>query len=345
MSLIELLVVVTIIGLLAVAVLPNLAGGNGQREVRIAAGTVSSQLMRGSSLAIEQRRQAGVWLEPLQSRPWACIDLFSATTLDPYQGELSDSAFTVVPTVNDPLKAAINPHPRNGTNDFSAITSMTRPDPKTSVAGNFGIDGNLIQFEGRGPLFEIKFTRNPDSGRPQFMALMRSAVGQTTANTLWPAPGIPHSFSVYRLPTRQGQPLSLPGGAAIDLYWSEIGGTLLSNPSLYTPQSRIVILYGRTGAFSEVCFLATAAGAGSTRRLPAGGVVFFLVGRADRCGLPAVSNPTEQNPGANWQYPESFWVGLDPQTGITKVAEVRPNATTVLESQEYIRAGLTAVRL
>ena len=62
MSLIELLVVVAIIGLLGVTVLPNLAGRNGQRETRLAAGAVSSQMMRGRSLAIEQRRQAGVWL-------------------------------------------------------------------------------------------------------------------------------------------------------------------------------------------------------------------------------------------------------------------------------------------
>ena len=76
MTLVELLVVVAIIGLLAVTVLPNLAGADGQREVRNAAGAVSSQLSRGPALAIEQRRSAGLWLEPLASNPWACIDLY-----------------------------------------------------------------------------------------------------------------------------------------------------------------------------------------------------------------------------------------------------------------------------
>jgi len=93
MTLVELLVVVAIIGLLAVTVLPNLAGTDGQREVRLAAGTVSSQLTRGPALAIEQRRSAGIWLEPVASNGWACIDLYSAVVPPPYRGDSFNAAF------------------------------------------------------------------------------------------------------------------------------------------------------------------------------------------------------------------------------------------------------------
>ena len=340
MTLVELLVVVAILGMLAVTVLPNLAGADGQREVRIAAGAVSSQLTRGPSLAIEQRRSAGVWLEPLAANPAACIDVFSAIVPTPYRGDSFDAAFEVAPNPFG-VQADLVPSPNS-----AAVASL-------ATLGDFSASGNLIQFNDSGPLFEIRAggTSSP------YVALLRNLSGQSASNTIWPAPDpATHPFAIFRLPTRMGQPLVLSGGAAIDLAWSGMGTTrfssaplqgddsnLWSRDSNFVPGSKIVILFDSAGSASELCYVAISSG--QTRRLPITGPVYLLVGRLDRCGLPFLATPTKQNPGANWQYPDSFWVGIDPQSGIVKVTEVVPNSTTCLQSQGYIRTGLTAVRL
>jgi hypothetical protein len=153
---------------------------------------------------------------------------------------------------------------------------------------------------------------------------------------------------------RLGQPLVLGGGAAIDLFWSGMGNTQFSSDPRYVaagggslnpalPPARISLLWNASGALSEVCFLST--GSAPTVRIPVTSPVYLLVGRVDRCGQGYVPAPTKQSPGANWQAPDAFWIGIDPQSGIVKVTEVKPKAISAPDSQEYIRAGLTAVRL
>jgi prepilin-type N-terminal cleavage/methylation domain-containing protein len=340
MTLVELLVVVAIIGLLAVTVLPNLAGADGQREVRLAAATVSSHVTRGPALAIEQRRSAGIWLEPLASNPWACIDLYSTVVPPAYRGDSFDAAFEVTAHDSNPMSADLNPNPVTGT--ASLIP------PATSTLGNFTQSGNLIQFGDAGPLFDLQFNGG-------WKAMLRAAAGQTPANTIWPAPPpAVHPFAIHRLPMRFGQPLVVGGGAAIDLFWSGMGSTLFSSDQRYVaagggsvnpalPPARISLLWDASGSLAELCFLS--ATSAPTARIPVTGPVYLLVGRVERCGQGYVATPTKQSPGANWQSPDAFWIGIDPQSGIVKVTEVKPSATTVFDSQEYIRAGLSAVRL
>jgi hypothetical protein len=49
--------------------------------------------------------------------------------------------------------------------------------------------------------------------------------------------------------------------------------------------------------------------------------VYLLIGRADRVAQDFVASPTVDSAGANWQYPDSFWVAIDPATGVVKTAE------------------------
>jgi prepilin-type N-terminal cleavage/methylation domain-containing protein len=350
MTLVELLVVVAIIGLLAATVLPNLAGADGQREVRLAAATVSSQLTRGPALAIEQRRSAGIWLEPLASNGWACIDVYSAVVPPPYRGDSFNAAFEVEPQLtrlnlnepgkNDPRRIweAWNWAVLNPVGDIQSLATLA----------DLSQPGNLIQFNDGGLLCEIRAGGNAGA----YFALLRTLSGQSASNTIWPPPPpAAHPFEIHRLPTRLGQPLVLGGGAAIDLYWSGMGNIVFATEQLYTNSGghsstppRIALLCDAAGGFSELCFIASSSGF-QTARIPVTGPVYLLVGRIDRCGQAQVATPTKQSPGANWQAPDAFWIGIDPQSGIVKVTEVKPNAANVLDSQEYIRAGLTAVRL
>jgi prepilin-type N-terminal cleavage/methylation domain-containing protein len=349
MTLVELLVVVAILGLLSVVVLPNLAGKEGTRALRLAAGNVSAQFAKSQSLSISRKSTYGVWLDSLPNNPAACIDLYFSDVPDPYRGDTFDAKFMVAPAASatsGTLTATSNSGPA------VCVLSLT-----STAFGNFTNPGNLVQFNDCGPFYDFLLSGT-------WTARLRTTTSQTPANTLWPAPPpAAHRFAIYRVPTRAGQPLTLPAGTAIDLAWSGVvsqrfgqlplngDAGLISDPdyAFAAPPGAnpptITALFDATGAFAEICYLANSPTPAQTSRLSTTGPLYLLIGRVDRCGLPYNPAPTESNPGANWQYADSFWIAIDPKTGIIKTAEVVPNSATARDSQRFIRAGLATGNL
>jgi prepilin-type N-terminal cleavage/methylation domain-containing protein len=183
------------------------------------------------------------------------------------------------------------------------------------------------------------------------------------------------SFAIIRPNTRSATPpLSVPAGFAIDLAWSTYGTTLLRN-SLHQSlddgttgmgmirdllaNEPIQIMFDKDGRLTGIHFrkylLGFGVGSGSIvdETLTLATDLYLLVGRADRVGLPYKSNPTEENPGANWQYPDSRWVKVSKSTGRTLIADPmlyrrQGNAmvpvTTVFQSQAFARDDVPASR-
>jgi len=368
MTLVELLVVVSILVLLSAAVLPNLAGREGTRAVQAAAANLSAQSAKAQGAAIASRAPRGVWFEHLPNNPSACIDLYSAEVPAPYRGDTFEAAFSLSPVTGTPNAATLTESPAGCA---SRLLS--------GAFGSFLTAGNLVQFNDTGPLYDIREVGS------SWIAMMRPTSSQVPANTLWPAfAPAAHRFAIYRLPTRVGQPMSLTQGMAIDLLWSGVGtqrfgvrdpatgspnlagdgfstaGTAaddwLPDPDYVaasTPGNpgKVVAMFDPSGSLSEVIYVAS--GAAATSRLFLTGPLFLLVGRVDRCGLPYAPAPTEDNPGANWQYPDSRWIAIDPRTGVVRIAEPLlrsvtspPTAvTTARESQALIRAGMSSAGL
>lgn len=360
MTLVELLVVVAILGILAVAVLPNLAGREGSRAVRLAAANVSAQFAKSQSIAIARSTTYGIWIDSLPNNPAACIDVYFSDVPSPYRGDTFDAQFVVTPVGSG--SAAL-------TGSSSAGPSVCIASLSSPAFGHFINPGNLIQFNDSGPFFDFRQTTTG------WIAALRPTTNQTASNTLWPAPSpAAHSFAIHRLPTRAGQPLTLSAGAAIDIVWSGVGtqrfgtGILLGdgnatpgttaddwlldpdyaaaiNPPATANPATIIGLFDAAGSFTEVCYVANSPTPATTTRLSVQGPLYLLVGRLDRCGLPYNPSPTENNPGANWQYPDCFWIAIDPKTGVIKTAEVVPNSVTARQSQGYVRAGLATSKL
>ena len=61
--------------------------------------------------------------------------------------------------------------------------------------------------------------------------------------------------------------------------------------------------------------------------------MFLLVGRVDRATndptLPSTFDGTDDTKGFNWQYGDSFWIGIDPTSGLVRTAECRPVPGTI----------------
>ena len=77
-------------------------------------------------------------------------------------------------------------------------------------------------------------------------------------------------------------------------------------------------------------------------RIAIDGPVFLLIGRSDRAQntTSRPSSSSDDSLGFNWEYSDSFWVAIDPLSGVTKAAECRSNAADVFASQSFIRSEI-----
>jgi len=370
MTLIELLVVMSILGLLSVTVLPAFSNGESARAGRRAAAAVSSLVAQSQATALGRAPAAGLWIEPLSAV--AAIDLSIAQRPEPYRGDTFTAAVSLTPPASptDPVQLTFS---RGGADvaQMSALQSaLSAPGagPRPLVS-----DGDLIQIGHGADLFMLeRDTRSTSNG---YQARLRPEAGQTPANTLWPTPSAAgrsttwHSFTIHRKPAPMGALQSLGHGMAIDLAWSGVGTERFGPAPLagddgytplagYNPGQALAMMFDSAGAVAEVVFLNTAlSGAGAEASVPVHGPILLLVGRIDRCGLPYNPAPTEDSPGANWQYADSIWIAIEPLSGVCKTAacDAKAVATTLAsgtlsdpttisqalrDSQNYIRSEL-----
>jgi prepilin-type N-terminal cleavage/methylation domain-containing protein len=317
MTLIELLVVVAILGLLAVTVLPTLATTADARRTREATRIVSSYIAKAQSRAIGRIEWAGFWMAPPASNTSAnfALDLYLADVPAVFRG---DSIPTTI----------------SGSATAGTFTITTGSLNGTTVSGSVG---DLVRFDGCPPWYAFQTAtsvRLRDGGGSSEDA------GQSSLNTPWPAPGTAHTFELLRQPIRAGSPLSIADGRCIDLRWSGFGGWNASTYSTFgaSPGS-IAILFDGTGRLRQLFNAGT--------RVTISGPVFLLVGRSDRAGNNAADlTAADDSVGANWQYSDSYWIAIDPLSGVAKTAECAKQAGRISDdvfvSQSFIRSEVVA---
>ena len=343
MTLVELLVVVAILGLLSVVVLPNLSNPGNARKAREAARAVSGFIANVQSRAIGTRGGSGLWLEPLPNAITdsaglphvVVIDLFSAQIPEPYAGEALNSTVLVTP-----VGASAN------------LTFQNR----------FQLPANLASL----PNMAIRFANSPTSFRlgsvnvnaGSGVATMDTSRNQTAYNTPWPVADVNGiSYEVFLPATKEPSvSLTLGNGMAIDLAWSGVGTERFGPAPLagddgyptlpgYNPGQALALMFDSAGAVAEVVFLNTAlSGARAEVSVPVRGPILLLVGRIDRCGLPYHAAPTEDSPGANWQYADSMWIAIDPKTGLARsvppaIHIQNQPVTNARDSQSFVRSA------
>ncbi len=357
MTLIELLVVMSILGLLSVTVLPAFSNGESARAGRRAAATVSSLVAQSQATALGRAPAAGLWIEPLSGA--AAIDLSIAQRPEPYRGDTFTATVSLTPPASptDPVQLTFSRGGADVAQMFSLQAALSAPGagPRPLVS-----DGDLIQIGHGADLFTLQ--SDARSNGDGYQARLRPEAGQTPANTLWPTPSADgqsttwHSFTIHRKPAPMGALQSLGNGMAIDLAWSGVGTERFGPAPLagdngypplvgYNSGQALAMMFDAAGAVAEVVFLNTAlSGAGVEASVPVRGPILLLVGRIDRCGLPYHPAPTEDSPGANWQYADSMWIAIDPKTGLARSVppaihiQTQP-VTNARDSQTFVRSG------
>lgn len=339
MSLVELLVVVAILGILAVTVGPTLATTTESRRTTEAAQVVATFIAQAQSRAIGRKEWSGFSIIPAGPNSSAGVDLVFADVPDVYRGDTLDAAVRVS---NSGLTRALEF--RSG-----GAASTAAIDRVGSALGELPVlQRDLIRFSGRGPWYEIVSNLNRTNDGTNCIRLRDNPgdedAGQTARNTPWPAPGVDHTFEILRQPEQGGTPMAVPNGRVLDMYWSGYGTTDmfsdLSNPSRFFATgpvyANVAVLFDATGRIRKLIV--------NGDRKTVSGPVLLLVGRADRAGETDSStfNSADDTTGCNWQYPDSYWIGIDPMTGVVRTAACTPGKASVVESQEWIRQNLLA---
>ena len=379
MSLLELMVVIVILGLLAVSIIPAI-DANDERKAREAAITVSSLVASANSRA-RQTDGAGIWLEPLDKSATSTTpsrgsaDLFVAQPGDPYTGEdfLSQSHVFLNPIPN------LNPASQQAVAVFS-LQTCPNIESYCDLYSQIYIEGRLYYLTLPAPLQKSllppPYDTQPTDGiisiglittiLPDTDAIPTSspAYNALDINPKYPALDSGHpTFRIDNSPTRSSTaPLSLPNGYVVDIAWSSYGNMLFINsgnlldgtPNTFTgidyflPSEPVVIMFNSVGNIQELRYRIDFMGQKHDYRIHRNADVFLLIGRADRAGNAFVQNPTENNPGANWQYPDSRWIKISRSGGAALISDtvssVNNNVTDVLASQQFVRRSLGASR-
>lgn len=322
MTLIELLVVIAILGTLAVTVVPSFGTATEARRSQEAAQMLSSFISKSHSAAIGQRDWAGFSVAASTPASAYATEVFLASVSPPYRGSTLDASVAIQPgTATD--RVAL------GTSACPILNGDAASPVAAEMLGISGTTGDLVRFDGVGPFYE--FSGLVTNG---FTFKMRPSADQSTATTPWPSESpVTHAFEIFQQPIRSGSPFILPGSRVIDLYWSGYGPS--SAYQRFTNAGEVIsVLFDGTGRVRQLVRNGT--------RNALSRPVFFLVGRADRAGKEPTAALIENDDsvGANWQYSDSWWVVIDPVSGIVRSAQCKPNTSIVTDSQEFVRHSL-----
>ena len=328
-TLIELMVVVSIMLMVTVIAVPAMKPALENRKIREAARSVNVYFGSARNHAIELGRPVGVLFTRDSTQANPCLELQQVEIPAPYAGDVIGNAASVAVTGATTLA--------DGTINYTVQINFITFNPATNapVAQPLLVAfhvGDTIQFGYQG----LPYTIQSVSSTTPPISSATAKINLPPDYTLpWPTPpqGVP--FQIARMPeftTGVGTlatqsavaPMQLPTGTAIDLISS---GTNNGFWLGLAPASPVMLIFSPAGGVYGVY-------AQSPSGTPVSyGVVdplYFLVGRRDRvfnvnltgtgsAAIPQISTVATDilpNDGrANWQDTNNLWVTVTPQTG------------------------------
>jgi prepilin-type N-terminal cleavage/methylation domain-containing protein len=324
MTLPELMVVVAIIGILAVTVLPLLANNRGKNKAREAAELVIAHLNQTSANGLSSRSGAATWYETEPSGAGGDAAVVTLAFGRPRPG-ISGTARV---TRTSPVTATI---------PLSQALAAYVPAPLEFA----GVPNRFAVMSIAGGIATISGTANVGG----------QILYRTTFNTIVPDSQTPLAY-VLHLPPRLRTTAAtsrVPNGMCIDLASSTIGVhgfTPATGVVALSGCRRLAIVFNKTGRAEAVWYSFTHDDTTPLWQfcaLDTSTPIALLVGVEANCGNAYVAQPSDEDPGTNWQNPDGRWVVVDPRSSIIKSIETNPRATTFAQSQEFVRRTLKNV--
>ena len=334
-TLVELLIVVSIMMLLAAVALPAMQTGMESRRIREAARAVHVYLGSAQVRALETGRPAGVLIERTDDNgpagPAASILLRQVEVPPPYAGDFDPTALALQDWTHIPNQTLSEPVYWPGYHVVKAFVSVGSMSPGIVKRGN------RVRLNYGGPLYTIVEDpwEQPEADYPVGADgyISFSSGGVLTLrvptselnNVPWPDYPTPASwppsvdtsvapwsngvaFQITRDPVPSSvPPMGLPRGMVVDLADSGVGDgdwqSLVTGARImFSPDGQVEQVYTNNLGY------------------PVYMPIFLMIGRQDRIGGP--NNPLPEDGLENWQDAANLWVALNPQSGRITVAEV-----------------------
>jgi prepilin-type N-terminal cleavage/methylation domain-containing protein len=321
-TLIEMLIVVSIMMILVAAGATAMRPANDSRRVREAARAINVYLSSARNHAMETGRPCGVMLRRFQGTPSAVMNLDQCEVPAPYCGDTETATMSVQ----------------------RSASTITHGSYLCDYTATFGADftvslvhvGDLIQFNQQGPFYTIAGPSTANDGKtgdaitsPNTLDLAEdTSIGRlfpwTTSTTV--------TYRILRAPTKgAAAPLQLPASSVIDLDASGIDNTgVIFGDGVWT--NTVMILFDPTGAVNCVYARGT--------RYSVTNSIFLLVGKRERTLNTTYAATNDEQTMTNYQDLNNLWVVLNPQTGLINTEPVASSsaAGTALAAIDASRA-------
>ena len=310
MTLVELLVVVTIIMLLAAATIPKLRPEMDKTRIREAARSIQLYLSSARSLAMTTGRSCGVMLEPLAAENGCSMTLTQVETPPPYGGDFTGSVATVTPLGL--------PSSNNGI--ASCKITLSTPASIPLHAG----DQIQVGYQGYRMLVGAQV---PAGTTPTFPASLDCSHGEMPAWLSLPlgTPSLPQPYKIWRWPTKSvSAALQLPTPACIDLTWSGIDPVVAGKSPVWQVSSTpTLIMFAADGTVDWVASGTNPMGEGVCTP------IYLLVGdRAHVANSATDSNYATDVLTCNLSNIANLWVAINASTGRITVSEMANYGTS-----------------
>ncbi len=304
-TLIEMLVVVAIMMFMLAIAAPMFHPDQDNSVARDTSRALNAYIQEARAKAIATGRPCGVAFIPFENFPSASVLAQQVEAPPLYTGETYQSKVTVSGSATAP------------TLNFNG-----------SASANWTKSGNLIRLGGRGVWYEMTNAtacklQSGDSTRPDTEFRPWTNGNWTTTYEIQAAP-VSQAKS-YLQSIGMAEPLKVVRGSAIDLYYSKVGNTTLSNSATYP----VIIMFTPTGEVG-LCYNLSSSVSGSGRgRTGSSGPtastpsdkIHILCGQWDR----ALTAFAPEDGKRNHQTFDSYWIVIDPSTGISTIEQNIPN--------------------
>lgn len=317
LTLIELMVVISIIVILVVSSLPALLPALEKRRTREAARLTNTALGRARGVAIANGRPAGLLIQRMRTKGNGSLLLFQAEVPPPYAGDTIDA------------KLVLTRQGGGGRAGTVRLQAAEDPNSRGTFSGGLVRIGDHIQFNYQGPLYKITGGNQGDDGFIMPPLTVTAQIGEggevpwTESNQL----AVP--YQIFRQPIKTAaEPAQLPAGTVIDLGQSREGSGRFAGPLRGVgSDSRfpIILTFAADGSLDRIYH------SGGLQVRPQGSV-HLLIGKLELLDAvdPEKSNRRELS---------NLWVSVGRQTGLVTTSKMSKGGNGLRFADEKQTAG------